>query len=345
MPSVGDLQRAHLQVLRQELVLAVPARRKRPTASAHELSALNFAEEASPIAASVRCFQELPGMPVTACQRCTVSRVCTHAGQSTLEDSNNSLVHALLEGHHALAPGDRVRELRGRQLPVGLGRHVGRDVHRLAGVRGHVDLDDAVPIVVDLEVYCTRDSHTVGGAWTQCATLIHHRPGGAAPCCCSPSSHWQIQVPGNMQQERDLAIHVDALVSLLGRQCLQKLTVREQVVPRLHAGGLLHLLQLANEAPDWQVIIKHVEVIVLLQRLSGQGPRDEIQHSETASALIRLAPVQSANAGGLGVLKCSPMPQVHTLVRRHLTAALRTLPTLRNFCSSFWFSSLVQSTV
>ena len=44
-------------------------------------------------------------------------------------------------------------------------------------------------------------------------------------------------------------------------------TVGEQVVAVLRAVRFLDLLQLAHEAPDGQIVVEHLEVVVLLHRL------------------------------------------------------------------------------
>jgi len=48
-------------------------------------------------------------------------------------------------------------------------------------------------------------------------------------------------------------------------------TVREEVVPVLGAVRLADLLHLPDKAPDWQVVVEHLEVVILPHRLRGLG--------------------------------------------------------------------------
>lgn len=101
--------------------------------------------------------------------------------------------------------------------------------------------------------------------------------------------------------------------------CSQR-TVREEVVSLLDAPRLLHFLHFANEAPDWQIIIKHLEVIILLQRLCPG----------TATGVT----VQPQSLYGC-----------HMIWRTCAKGQILIVVTLRNRCSSFCVSSLVHSTV
>ena len=58
-----------------------------------------------------------------------------------------------------------------------------------------------------------------------------------------------------------------ALRMLSARRQEPSLTMREKEVPVVGPVRLADLLHLANEAPDRQVIVEHLKVVVLLDRL------------------------------------------------------------------------------